>query len=462
MHTFLGIPFAASPFGELRFLAPHPVEPWDGVRECTTFGVSAPQPSQGFTIIPEPIIPGDECLNVNVFTPTLERDARLPVLVYIHGGGFVNGSNASPWYNGTRFAQDGVVVAVVNYRLGIEGFLPIQGAPTNRAVLDWLAALEWVHLNIDKFGGDASRITIAGQSAGGVACGTLLALPKATGAFERAILMSGVPRRNATEDDGRGFVEELARGLGVAPTVEGLGSVDRARLIEVQQARAPGGTAPRFDPVIDGDLVVDGALKAIARGDGRDVDVLVGSTAEEVDNIGRERFKDVDESRARVTLERMGVPAAAIDHYLTENAGREPWRAIGRAMTDNTFRIGVVRACDARADGGAAANTFAYEFQWRSPTGFGSVHCLDLPFVWDVLDADRVDVVAGDNPPRQLAAGMHRAWVRFITEGDPGWPAYASTADGRDSSRRNVMAFNDPESRLVDDPHRDIRSVFVR
>jgi len=148
-YTFLGIPFAAPPVGPARFAPPHPVPAWDGVRDCTEYGPTALQPSRGATLIPEPTRPGDDSLNLNIFTPDLGQ-ARLPVLVWIHGGGFTAGSNSSPWYRGTRFARDGVVLVSINYRLGIEGFLYVADAPApaNRGVLDWLAALEWVHEHI--------------------------------------------------------------------------------------------------------------------------------------------------------------------------------------------------------------------------------------------------------------------------------------------------------------------------
>ena len=139
--AFLGIPYARAPFGIRRFGLPVPEPAWNGVRDAIDYGPTAPQPDRPFTIIPEPVLPGDECLNLNVFTPDL-GSVRLPVLVWIHGGGFTAGGNTSPWYRGHRFARDGVVVVSVNYRLGAEGFLSIPGAPVNRAVHDWIAALE--------------------------------------------------------------------------------------------------------------------------------------------------------------------------------------------------------------------------------------------------------------------------------------------------------------------------------
>jgi para-nitrobenzyl esterase len=465
VHGFLGIPFAESPTGVNRFGAPVPVASWDGVRPCAAYGATAPQPAQGFTIIPEPIVAGDNCLNLNVFTPDVGADTALPVLVWIHGGGFVNGCNASPWYHGRSFGRDGVVVVAINYRLGIEGFLPLRDAPSNRALLDWLLALEWVHDNIASFGGDPGNVTIAGQSAGAVACATLLATPSAGGLFRRAILMSGSANHLRTVDEARPFAERLADELGVSATREAFARIDRDRIVAVQPpmgmagdgesdeeglatrfaARANGGL--RFAPLIDGDLVPEPPLVAL-RTRARDKQVMLGTTAGETDAVAH-LAGDLGEDALVTALTSACVSGPAARVYRAAHADDTPTAVLGHAMTDAMFRIPAVRMAEAR--NGTA--TFAYEFQWDSPTGFGSVHCLDLPFVFDVLDADAVNVVAGDDPPQGLADRMHGAWVRFITSGDPGWAPY-------DVERRGVMVFDDPASALVADPHAASRECF--
>ena len=165
---FLGIPYAQPPVGDLRFAAPVPPEPWSEPLDATAYGPTAQRrPFAEITTIPEPSVPGAAVLNLNVFTPDTDPAAALPVLVWIHGGGYVAGSAASPWYDGAAFNRDGVVLVSVGYRLGIEGFLHLEGAPDNRGVRDWIAALEWVRDNIAVFGGDPAKVTVAGQSAGG-------------------------------------------------------------------------------------------------------------------------------------------------------------------------------------------------------------------------------------------------------------------------------------------------------
>ena len=194
ISCFLGIPYAAPPFGDNRFQAPVPAS-WDGVRDTVTYGPTAPQipvPYPFSEIIDEPVIPGDDCLNLNIWTPDVDGSG-LPVMVWIHGGAFRTGSNAVRTYNGSAFAGDGVVCVSINYRLGVEGFADLPGAPPNRGLLDQLFALKWVQENIAAFGGDPTHVTVAGESAGAMSVTTLLSLdPRhSRGLFHGAIMQSG-------------------------------------------------------------------------------------------------------------------------------------------------------------------------------------------------------------------------------------------------------------------------------
>ncbi|NEB57330.1 carboxylesterase family protein, partial [Streptomyces griseus] len=192
--VFRGIPYAAEPVGALRFRAPAPPEPWTGVRETVAYGPTAPKRPYApplDRLLPDPAVPGDGCLNLNVWTPSPGRGTTgLPVLVWIHGGSLVHGSSAVPVYDGSAFARDGVVLVSVNYRLGVEGFGVLPDAPANRGLLDQLAALEWVRDNIAAFGGDPDRVTVAGESAGAVSVAALLASPRSAGLLRRAVLQS--------------------------------------------------------------------------------------------------------------------------------------------------------------------------------------------------------------------------------------------------------------------------------
>ena len=243
-HTtarFLGIPYAEAPVGDLRFAAPVPTKPWTEPLDATRYGPTAqrrPFILDGPTTIPEPSIPGDGVLNLNVFTPDLTPGAGLPVLVWIHGGGYVAGSAASPWYDGSAFARDGVVLVSIGYRLGIEGFLHLDDAPDNRGVLDWIAALTWVRDNIDAFGGDPGKVTIAGQSAGGGATQTLMATPSAHGLFRAVISQSGAVRLTQHRSDALADSARLTERTGVPALASALRDLTGDELLALQDALA--------------------------------------------------------------------------------------------------------------------------------------------------------------------------------------------------------------------------------
>lgn len=458
---FLGIPFAAAPFGARRLGAPQRPESWDGVRDALVRGPSAPQPHRQMTLIPEPVLDGEDCLNLNVFTPDPSAAAALPVLVWVHGGGYTAGCNASPWYSGTSFARDGIVVVNVNYRLGAEGFLDIAGAPHNRAVLDWIAGLEWVAANVGRFGGDPSKVTIGGQSAGGAACTSLLTVPQVAGLFRHAILMSGTATTAPSLDRARERTEAVANELGIDTTREAFAEVAPAALVAAQGANPASsdegarGPGMGYAPVVDGDVVPAKPLAALREGASASVPVMAGATAEEGNATVRAAADRIDDERVSRRLARMGVSEENIAVYRRAHPEAAPWQLLGQATTDSSFRVGALKVAAARAEHAGTAPSYLYDFRWRTAVrDMGAVHCLDVPFAFDVLDADGVREVAGESPPQQLADAVHQSWVRFIHDGSPGWPAYDATTG------RQMMVYDD-ESRVVDDPLKVVREVFL-
>ena len=192
VNVFKGVPYAAPPFGVNRLLPPQPVAPWSGVCDALAFGPTPPKPAippQITAMLPEQTFPGDDCLNLNIWSADL--GAKQPVMVWIPGGMFEFGTAATAWYDGSRFARDGVVCVTINYRIGAEGFLYLGEGNANRGLLDQIAALEWVRENIAAFGGDPGNVTIFGESAGAMSVSMLLAMPHAAGLFHRAIAQSG-------------------------------------------------------------------------------------------------------------------------------------------------------------------------------------------------------------------------------------------------------------------------------
>jgi para-nitrobenzyl esterase len=469
--AYLGIPYAAGPRGAGLYAAPQPVEPWDGIRDATALGATAAQPGYDppfDKLLSNPIIAGDDFLNINVWTPAggAASDGGLPVLVWIHGGAFRNGSNATPAYDGTAFARDGVVLVGVNYRLGVPGFGVLEGAPSNRGLLDQLAALAWVQENIAAFGGDPSRVTIFGQSAGGMSVATLLSLPASKGLFRQAIMQSGSAESVALASDALKMTAELAKVLAIEATPSALGAVSPSDLLTAQRkvsaelrlhpdpvrfgasvVKAGGGIMPFF-PVIDGELIHEIPLDAITAGAAKGLRLLAGTTTEEF------RFFSVPSGiAASITAEalpvlvaRSGLDPAIAGTYAANRPGQSPGEILSAITTDAFFRLPTIKAVEAQLAAGAAA--YVYEFAWQSPLpGLGACHALELPFVFDTLTLDR-SPLQGDDAPQELADRMHAAWVAFATTGDPGWSQYETTS-------RPVMSFDHPESRQLADPRGD-------
>ena len=469
---FLGIPYAQSPATAGRFAAPVPHGRWAGTRDGLAYGATSPQPDRGITLIPEPIIAGDNELNLNVFTPDLGA-AGLPVLVWIHGGGFFGGGNASPWYRGGPFARDGVVLVSINYRLGAEGFLEVPGAPANRAVRDWVRALEWVQENIAAFGGDPGRVTIAGQSAGGSACAALLGVPAARGLFRSAVCMSGAAALRQTADGVRAVAAQMARELGIrALSQAALEELSAETILAAQQAvtsAGMGATAGQGDgqavigllaggirlpwaPWTDGEVITEEPLQAAGWQEQSGVSLLAGATAHEF-NMAWTAANWITADMVAEGLAKAGVPAPLAAAYL-DRADQQPCRAVGQAITDRTFRVPAQQLAAAKAEAGGAA--YAYDFRWAASTGSLTglaFHCLDVPFVFDALAEPGVREAAGPAPPASLAAAMHGAWVRFVTDGDPGWARYQA-------GRRPVMVFAEP-SAVYEDPLRIERAAWA-
>jgi para-nitrobenzyl esterase len=438
--AFLGIPFAEPPVGDLRFAAPMPKARWDGVLDALEFGATTQRGDPGVTLIPEPSVPGESTLNVNVFTPSpaeAEPGEALPVLVWIHGGGYFAGSPASPWYDGRAFNRDGVVTVSISYRLGFDGFGWIADAPMNRGVLDWLLALEWVRDNISAFGGDPGRVTIAGQSAGGGAVLMLLGMPRAQGLFHGAYAIS-----SAIADIAADRAERIGRRIaelgGVQPTRAGFSTLDPDRILELQQQARPSvGDADELGalldegltlgPAVDGDLIPRPTRESIAAGVGAGIPLVLGATDDEFTMAFTPAKRKLRWIPASLALRRLGVPRATRKAWLAANRdvrSRGTAFVLGRYVTDRVFRTTIPQVAGRRAD----APTWVYRFAWRSPVFAASVHCLDVPFFFDCLDSDHVEPLAGPNPPQALADAVHAAAVAFVTRGNPGWAQWTDSA----------------------------------
>lgn len=453
--AFYGIPYAEDPVGDHRLMAPVPRAPWEGVRDGTVPGPTPQRrPFGETTAIPEPSVPGDGILNLNVFTPVPdEPGAALPVYVWIHGGGFYAGSQNSPYYDGAAFNRDGVVTVSVSYRLGLDGFgwVPDSDAPVNRGILDQRLALEWVRDNIAAFGGDPERVTLGGQSAGGASVMVHLVSPGSQGLFQAVVCESGGTTA-ATVADARRIAARGAQLAGIEPTLAGWRSLAEERVLDVcaelgeefplfdidlreaglaPYLRLPQSMSRTFMPVVDGEIVPEATLDAVAHGAGADVPMLVGGVRHEMAVLGLALRDQLGGASIDQLLTSAGAGPELIALFHAEHPeleGRDALAA-GQVVSDFLFRLPMLewsrlRAADARA----AGRTWLWDFSWGSTVpgpGEGLAgHCQEVPFAFDCLAHPHADGVQGSGRPQPLADLVHADWVRFITTGEAPWAPY--------------------------------------
>ena len=424
IRRFLGIPYAAAPFGANRFRAPQPAASWEGVRDATEFGPTAPQlpyPGAIGELLGSVRIEGDGILTANVWAP--QDAAAAPVLLWIHGGALERGTAALGLYDGMPFARSGIVFVSINDRLGSEGFSVLDGAPRNLGLEDAAAALAWVHREVAAFGGDPGRITVMGESAGGAIVAGLLAKEQSRTLIARAIIESGPLEAQAARKAGR-ISAQLAKRLGVRPERGAFAEISPDRLLEARRQHAAGssplGGAPGFQFAIDAESLPRSPHEVLP-----DVDIplLIGSNTDEyrlwfppaaLDGISALKLL-----AARLALR---IPHAAVQAYRAEFPDASTGEIFGQLATDVLLRAPLTRLARKRT-----APTYVYEFAWNSPVrDLRAAHALELGFVFDRLDDPEAQRLAGPDAPRELAAEMHAAWVAFVKTGDPGWPVFGT------------------------------------
>jgi para-nitrobenzyl esterase len=418
VRIYRGIPYAAPPVGDLRWAPPQPVEPWDGLLVADEFGPACIQPNAA------PSEMSEDCLTLNVWTSAPSADAAQPVLVWIHGGAFRTGSGGDSWYDGTALAAEGVVIVTINYRLGNFGFFAHpelsaenpEGFSGNQAVLDWVAALEWVQANIAGFGGDPDNVTVWGESAGATAVGLLAISPKAEGLFARGVANSPYgslrPTTHLTEARyGREASENVGAGLGDLAALRALSAE------EVNELRRSDGRQ-----IIDGVVIPEDPAAMLLEERMHDIDLMVGTNADEGATFAP-RVADAAEAEAAFIDELGDAGAELMSLYgVTDETAQDATRAMSG---DVLFRMNARELARAAAAGGGGA--YLYSFERVSGVGErrggGTFHAADIPYwfrnlpnaayVADVQPGDFTDIDA------EISQAMSGHLLSFARNGDP-------------------------------------------
>ncbi|CAI3797325.1 carboxylesterase/lipase family protein [Pseudarthrobacter sp. MM222] len=488
VRTFLGVPYAESPAGGRRFLPPLPVQPWEGTRDCTAPGAMAPQNADAFTPpsdrFPE-LWDEESCLNVNVWTPGADGGGR-PVLVWIHGGAYLTGSNNGALHDGGALASAmDVVVVALNYRLGALGFLhlpellgPAYADSSNVALLDQLEALRWVARNIASFGGDPGNVTLFGESAGAAAVGTLLGMPASEGLFRRAILQSGTAERFRSAEESALVTQEFLGLCGLdAARAKELLDLPVGQLLAAQNALESAAAAVTFgvplpfQPTAGTPAIPRPPLDAIRLGCNSRIDLLVGTNLNEgsfavefrpaAPSDPPQLADRVDLMLARASSNPSGA-RASYEEALARTLGLPPngKQLLEAYLADVHYRQPTNRLLAARS--GSQGKNFSYLFTWESPAmggKLGSCHALDIPFVFRQLEAAEAKFLTRGIAPQALGDSMSSAWANFARSGAPQaaglppWPEY-----GRQHRQTMIL---DVISRVESDPRGALREFWA-
>jgi para-nitrobenzyl esterase len=472
VNRWRSIPYARPPVGKLRFRAPQPAPPWSGVRHCHGFGNCAPQ-QRRYTMlgVGRYQTMSEDCLTLNVVTPEKRSDEPLPVMVFIHGGGYFLGSSATPLYDGAALARRGCVYVSVNYRLGALGCLDLSSLSSpeitidsNLYLRDLVLALRWVKDNIAEFGGDADNVTIFGESAGACITATLLAVPAAEGLFARAISESPASGLVRSKEVAAEFANRFANLLGARKrdAANALLQVSAAQIVRAQHRLIDEGMQNRLGafpigPSFGDDILPTDPVEAMRRGGAHRVPLIVGTNAEE----GRlfTRFLAMLPTNKTMVEELLAGAEPATRERITAAYPDYPERA-ACIQLGGDFAFGSAAWQIAEAHG-THAPTYLYRYDYAPRTlrwsGFGATHATELLAVFDVYRTRLgalLTAAADQRAALRVSNQVQRRWRSFSRNGVPGddWPTYRS-------DDRAVMVF-DRKSRVEFDPHPQRRMAW--
>ena len=464
VNAFKGIPYGEATDISGRFLPPAKAKPWSGVKDALEWGPEAPQGPH--TEIPEvaATIPkqghSEDCLHLNVWTNSVSRGGKRPVMVWLHGGGFTSGSGSYTIYDGANMARKRDVVTVtVNHRLNSFGFLylPEIGA-SNAGMLDVVAALQWVRNNIANFGGDPNNVTIFGQSGGAGKVSTLLAMPSAKGLFHRAIIQSGANLQGVSAADAAKSAQMLMTKLNVKTAAE-LQRVPMDQLVKATLS-TPG---LRLSPVLDGKSLPEGPFTPAAPAMSAEIPVLIGSTEFEVNFFPNTNFNPIDDAALRAAVRQATRTGDAdVDKLVAVyRKGRPGYTNVElqQVIASDNFRAGVMTEAERKS--AQKAPVYMYYFTWRSPVRDGQLkafHTLEIPFVLENVDEGKSMTGAGQDR-YALQEQMSGAWAAFARNGNPnhkGLPHWSAF----NTDTRATMIFGN-ECKAANDPYGAERSALA-
>jgi para-nitrobenzyl esterase len=450
--AFKGVPYAAAPVGDLRWRPPQPAAKWSGIRSAAEYGHDCAQKPFPSDAAPLGTAPAEDCLVLNVWRPeSAPANAKLPVMVWIYGGGFVNGGSSPDVYSGHQFAKQGVVLVSFNYRLGRFGFFAHpalskespKGPLGNYGFMDQIAALKWVQKNIAAFGGDPGNVTIFGESAGGFSVHTLMTTPAAKGLFHKAIVESGGGRGNITPGrrvsgqapGGPPSGEQVGLAFAKSVGIEGEDAAALAALRKLPADTVVSGlnmmtmfTPTYAGPMIDGQIVVDEPGRIYAAGGGAAVPLMVGANSMD---IGFSMAKTLDEVYAPFGAERRAQAEQAFDPK-----GSKDVRAVGTLVASDTMMVEPARfAAKAWSKAGRPVYAFRFSYVADSMRGQwpGAPHATEIPFVFDTVAAKYGTALTPSDA--RTAALANAYWAAFAKTGNPNgngrpdWPLYEPAGD---------------------------------